>query len=166
MGEQLPCKQSVEDSNSSASTEKKIMLTMLHILGPLWRLCTGFLYRSRPGGTAGLQIRRAEFGPLAACYRAGGQVGMAPGCNPGNREFESRPALHVVVNPTQDPPDWGLLSCAGLAQLVEPLFYTEKVGSSSLSPGTKKEDKKMGFTNAKPVAIRRCRNLYGAVSIR
>ena len=77
------------------------MLTMLHTLGPLWRLCTVPLYRSRPGGAQGLQIPETEFDPLAACYRAGGQVGMASGCNPEDREFDSRSALHIVVMPTQ-----------------------------------------------------------------
>ena len=48
------------------------MPTILNILGPLWRLCTSFAsYKSPPGGTAGLQIRRAGFDSPAACHTAG-----------------------------------------------------------------------------------------------
>ena len=99
------------------------MLTSLHLLGPLWRACTN-LYRSRPGGTAGLQIRRAEFDPLAACLvgvaddgrswsrhlstcapqRSLGRWsrGKTSGCNPEDPRFDPGMALHSkVVSPTR-----------------------------------------------------------------
>lgn len=72
----------------------------------LWRLCTDSAsYRSRPGGTAGLQNRRVEFDSLAACLMAGGRVVKAPVCKTGFRGFESRPAIQHddVVTPTQGP---------------------------------------------------------------
>lgn len=79
------------------------MLSKLHILGPLWRLCTDFLYIARPGGTQSLQNSGVEFDPLALCrIGAGSQVGMASGCNPEDRGFDARLALHVV-SPTQGP---------------------------------------------------------------
>lgn len=45
------------------------MLKPLAIRNQLWRLCTNFTsYRSRPGGTQGLQIPGAEFDSLAICH--------------------------------------------------------------------------------------------------
>lgn len=78
------------------------MLHILHALGPLWRPCTSLrAYRSLPGGTRGLQIREAGFDSPVACPLGGWSSGKAPGCNPGDRGFESRSALHDVVTPTQ-----------------------------------------------------------------
>lgn len=70
----------------------------------LWRGCTNSTsYRSRPGGTAGLQIRRAEFDSLAACSLGRWPNGKAPDCNPGIRRFDSDSALCKVVRPTMLP---------------------------------------------------------------
>ena len=77
------------------------MLTMLHTLGPLWRLCTDFLYIARPGGTAGLQNRRVEFDPLALCRVGRWSSGKTPDCKFGNPRFDSGMTLHVVVSPTK-----------------------------------------------------------------
>ena len=61
----------------------------------LWRLCTNsFSYRSRPGGTAGLQNLRVEFDSLAACLlMAGGRVVKALVCKTSFRGFDSRPVI-------------------------------------------------------------------------
>ena len=81
--------------------EEKIMLTMLHTLGPLWRLCTTSLYRVRPGGTAGLQNRRFEFDSRVPCLYGRWSSGQAPDCKSGLRGFKSRPAVQIVVRPTR-----------------------------------------------------------------
>ncbi len=88
----------------TSTTKSKTMNHVLTIIGPLWRLCTNFVsFKSPPGGTAGLQIRRAEFDPLAACHSGRMPNGQAPDCNPGTREFDSHSALHAVVSPTRFP---------------------------------------------------------------
>ena len=72
----------------------------------LWRLCTNlFSYRSRPGGTAGLQNLRVEFDSLATCLMAGGRVVKALVCKTRFHGFDSRPVIQhdVVVIPTQGP---------------------------------------------------------------
>ncbi len=76
------------------------MFNVLTLIGPLWRLCTDSGYKSLPGGTAGLQIRRAEFDTLAACHLGRMPNGQAPDCKPGICEFDSHSALNVVVGPT------------------------------------------------------------------
>ena len=82
-----------------------VMPNPIQTRNQLWRLCTNFTYRSLPGGTAGLQNRRAEFDSLAACQGQVAKSGKALDCNPSIRRFESDLALQhdVVVAPTQVP---------------------------------------------------------------
>ena len=95
-----------------ASTKKVIMLRPLNILAPLWRLCMNLLsYKSLPGGTAGLQIRRAEFDPLAACHKGKWSSGLDARLQIWSRGFDSRFALQaeVVVPPQLSYAPMGLL---------------------------------------------------------
>lgn len=116
--------------------QRNVMLNFLHILGPLWRLCTSSSYKSLPGGAAGLQNRRTGFDPLAACHSGRMPNGQAPDCNPGTREFDSHLALQVVVTPTMRPRIGTRATPSRVSSVGERLFYTQIVGGSNPSPGT------------------------------
>ena len=87
----------------TSTTKNTIMLTALHLLGPLWRLCTSLAsYRSGPGGTQSLQNSGSEFESLSACRLGGSPSGKAMDCNPITRRFDSGSA-QLVVTPTRFP---------------------------------------------------------------
>ena len=138
---------------------------VLTLIGPLWRLCTDSSYKSLPGGAAGLQNRRTGFDPLAACHSGRMPNGQAPDCNPGTREFDSHLALQVVVTPTMRP-RIGARYPSRVSSVGERLFYTQIVGGSNPSPGTKR-NQRMGFTqrNAKLAVTRLLQIRSGAESI-
>ena len=104
LGERLFCTQRVAGSKPvTSTTTNKIMLSLLHILGPLWRLCTDSTYKSLPGGAAGLQNRRTRFDPAAACHSGRWSSGKASDCKSEDRGFDPRTALYSVVSPTRFP---------------------------------------------------------------
>jgi hypothetical protein len=57
-------------------------MSTLNLLGPLWRLCTNFSYRSCPGGIQGLQNPGAQFESATICRKGRSPSGKATDCNP------------------------------------------------------------------------------------
>lgn len=107
----------IRGSNPRRSTER-FMLSVLNILGPLWRLCTNSIVqvgrwcgaRTPNPGLLSPILSRPAMGRWPS--------GKAFDCKSEDRGFDTRSALqeNVVVIPTQGPRTGTYQPCAGLAQ--------------------------------------------------